>query len=111
MPPGRLAPSRRRAKTRGLYRRRDRRAVRLYSSHSRAEAGSDPPDLVGVRTVMSRVDTGRSRPPENRAERVDLVCDRFEADWRAGRHPRIEDLLDTAPAGDRSVLLRELLAL
>ncbi len=28
------------------------------------------------------------------ARRIDEVCRRFEADWRAGRQPHIEDYLD-----------------
>src|SRR5262245_16298690 len=41
---------------------------------------------------------------------VDEACDRFEAAWRAGDRPRIEDYLDgTADAG-RTELLRHLLA-
>ena len=32
------------------------------------------------------------RPPRP-SERVDEACDRFEAAWRAGRAPRIEDYL------------------
>ncbi len=35
------------------------------------------------------------RPPSPK-ERVDQVCDRFEATWRSGTRPRIEDLLATA---------------
>ena len=27
------------------------------------------------------------------ARRIDAVCRRFEADWREGRHPRIEDFV------------------
>src|SRR3954468_5833712 len=39
------------------------------------------------------------------------VCDAFEADWREGRRPRIEDVLETVPAVERPALLFELLAL
>ncbi len=49
-------------------------------------------------------------PPRWHAERVDEICDRFEADWRAGRRPRIEDHLDAAPDSGRPDLFRELLA-
>jgi hypothetical protein len=44
------------------------------------------------------------------AARVDAACDRFEADWRAGRRPRPEDHLGAAAGPERPVLLRELLA-
>src|SRR5437868_6852601 len=43
--------------------------------------------------------------------RIDAVCDRFEADWRAGRAPRIEDYLGDLAGAGRWALLRELLML
>ena len=42
-------------------------------------------------------------------ERVERICDRFEAAWRAGGRPRIEDELPEAEGMDRSALLREFL--
>jgi WD40 repeat protein len=45
------------------------------------------------------------------SERVDEACDRFEAAWRAGRAPRIEDYLAEAEAADRPALRVELIAL
>ena len=45
------------------------------------------------------------------ARRIDEVCRRFEADWREGRQPRIEDyLVDVADEG-RPALRAELEAL
>ena len=44
-------------------------------------------------------------------ERVIAVCDRYEAEWRAGRAPRIEDWLGKVGESERQTLLRELLAL
>jgi serine/threonine-protein kinase len=44
------------------------------------------------------------------ADRVDQVCDRFEAAWRAGGRPRIEDFLGDASAAIRTALLHELLS-
>ena len=49
--------------------------------------------------------------PLPEAEHVDRTCDRFEAAWRAGERPRIEDYLAELPAGDRPALLRHLVAL
>jgi tetratricopeptide (TPR) repeat protein/tRNA A-37 threonylcarbamoyl transferase component Bud32 len=43
--------------------------------------------------------------------RVDRACDHFEAAWKAGRRPRIEDHLDETPGSDRAALLRELVPL
>jgi serine/threonine-protein kinase len=45
------------------------------------------------------------------AERVDQVCDRFEAAWRAGDWPCIEGYLEAVTDSARIVLLRELLEL
>ena len=42
-------------------------------------------------------------------ERVDAAADRFEAEWRAGRAPRIEDYVAAAPPDDRPALLAALL--
>ncbi len=44
------------------------------------------------------------------AQRIDVVCDRFEQAWRANESPRIEDYLLEVPEADRSQLLNELLA-
>src|SRR5262249_14070069 len=40
---------------------------------------------------------------------VDAACDRFEAAWRAGDRPRIEDFLGGTTDSDRPGLLRHLL--
>src|SRR5207302_1676965 len=48
--------------------------------------------------------------PLSVAERVDAACDRFEAEWRAGRRPRVEDYVAAAPAADREPLRAALLA-
>jgi serine/threonine protein kinase len=42
-------------------------------------------------------------------QRVDEVCDRFEAAWRAGQRPHLEDYLGDTPEPGRWVLLRELI--
>ena len=44
------------------------------------------------------------------AQDVDETCDRFEAAWRTGDRPRIEDFLGGAPHFSRRVVLRHLLA-
>jgi serine/threonine-protein kinase len=43
--------------------------------------------------------------------RADQECDRFEAAWKAGQRPRIEDHLAAVPEAERPALLRELLQL
>ena len=57
--------------------------------------------------------------PDNRREldmklsleaRIDGLCDRFEAAWKAGLRPRIDDFLKDATEGHRRVLFGELLA-
>jgi len=44
-------------------------------------------------------------------ERIVKVCDSFEAQWRRGERPRIEEFLGRNPSLPRPVLFRELLAL
>jgi predicted Ser/Thr protein kinase len=43
--------------------------------------------------------------------RINLVCNRFEAAWKAGQRPRIEDHLGEVAEPERPSLLRELLAM
>ena len=43
--------------------------------------------------------------------RLDAVCDQFEARWRSGERPQIEDYIGQTHGGQRSELLRELLLL
>ncbi len=58
---------------------------------------------------MSRDSLTQAQPsPADRLEQVIAVCDRFEAAWRAGQHPRIEDYLAGNPELDQSDLLRRL---
>jgi tetratricopeptide (TPR) repeat protein len=54
----------------------------------------DPPDLSATLTP-----------------RADRECDRFEAAWRVGQRPRLEDHLAAVPEPERPALLRELLPL
>src|SRR5712692_10110628 len=81
-----------------------------------------PTIAVADETVRYRATTDRKKGTTVMAEpsrageasarlSMDAVCDRFEAAWKAGQQPRIEDFLDAAPAADRPRLLRELLAL
>jgi len=42
---------------------------------------------------------------------VEAVCDRFEADWKAGRRPTIDDYLGEVAESGRTALFRELLVL
>ena len=45
------------------------------------------------------------------ARRIDALCRRFEADWRAGRRPRIADYLGGVADAGRAALCAELEAL
>jgi tRNA A-37 threonylcarbamoyl transferase component Bud32 len=72
----------------------------------------DPINTRGGRPEMSEGGVGNFRDlPPSQARRVDELCRRFEADWRAGRGPRIEDYLGGVPGPQRAAALRELLAL
>jgi hypothetical protein len=41
-------------------------------------------------------------------ERIDDACDRFEAAWKEGKRPRLEDYLIAEPGAEHDALLREL---
>jgi len=47
----------------------------------------------------------------DQARRIHQACERFEAAWRSGVQPRIEDVLSASAAEDRGPLFQELLAL
>jgi hypothetical protein len=49
--------------------------------------------------------------PPSAAVRLDSICTAFEAAWRDGARPRIEDFLAAAAEGDRPALIRELVQL
>jgi WD40 repeat protein/serine/threonine protein kinase len=61
---------------------------------------------------MNEVSALDSEPlPESMARLVDQVCNRFEAAWKDGSRPRIEDFLGDEPKPARTALLRELVLL
>ncbi len=61
---------------------------------------------------MSPLDSQEpSTSPAARFQQIVAACDAFEAEWRAGRAPRIEDHLDRNPGLDRESLFQELLNL
>jgi serine/threonine-protein kinase len=43
-------------------------------------------------------------------DRIDGICDRFEAAWKSGARPRVDDYLGDVDQAYRSVLLHDLLA-
>ena len=45
------------------------------------------------------------------ARQMDRICDRFEAAWKEGQRPRIDDYLREVPEAERPGLLHELLRL
>ena len=49
--------------------------------------------------------------PPALGRRIDAVCDRFEAAWRSGTEPQLEDFLVGWEGAERAALLHELLAL
>jgi hypothetical protein len=49
--------------------------------------------------------------PRSKVLWMEQVCGRFEAAWKAGQRPRLEDYLADVPEPDYSALLRELLGL
>ncbi len=51
------------------------------------------------------------RLPRDAALRLERACDRFEAAWRTGQRPRVEDFLGREPGREADALLRELVLL
>ena len=49
--------------------------------------------------------------PATDLQQIDTICDRFEADWRAGLRPDLASYLDEAPPGGKASLFRDLLNL
>ena len=49
--------------------------------------------------------------PANDLQQIDSICDRFEADWRAGLRPDLVSYLVEAPPGRKASLFRDLLNL
>jgi predicted Ser/Thr protein kinase len=61
-----------------------------------------------MRRAASTLDGDKT---EAEFERIVEVCDRFEAQWRGGQQPQIEEFLARNPSVSQPALLRELLAL
>lgn len=53
----------------------------------------------------------KADPSLSLAERLDAICDRFEADWKAGERPDIAQFVAAAPEADRAELRAALLAI
>lgn len=49
--------------------------------------------------------------PVEAVKRIDAICDHFEADWVAGKHPALECYISATTAEERAELLRSLLRL
>src|SRR5262244_2596091 len=52
----------------------------------------------------------RTELPADVLDRIDRVCDRYEAAWEQEGRPRVEDYLGELDVADRPALLRDLLA-
>lgn len=61
--------------------------------------------------MTDEVDSDEMSLPLPALERIEGVCLQFEAAWKKGERPRIEDYLGDKQGAERSDLLRELLAL
>jgi WD40 repeat protein/tRNA A-37 threonylcarbamoyl transferase component Bud32 len=59
---------------------------------------------------VARGASGLGSLSATQAEELDRACDHFEAEWRAGKRPRIEDHLEGIAEPLRSALLGELIA-
>src|SRR5262249_25157972 len=77
-----------------------------------AQAAVDPRPLgEGGRAMSAADERGFAALPPELGRRVDAICTRFEAAWRAGPRPLLEAYLAEAPEPARAALLVELVAL
>jgi eukaryotic-like serine/threonine-protein kinase len=60
---------------------------------------------------MSRQSDSLENVPLDRLQRIDQICERFEAQWSAGSVPSLAEYLAEAPVAGREALLEELLSL
>ena len=60
---------------------------------------------------MSSTDPLRETLSTESLVRINQVCEKFEAAWKRGERPKIEDYLEGAEGNERTWLLRELLGL
>src|SRR5262249_26035042 len=87
----------------------NRRTARSSHRHHRAKAAADPKHLgERERGVKETPPTDDTTVPLDVERRVDAVCLRFEAAWKAGQRPRIEPYLGDTPSPEHSGLLLEL---
>src|SRR5437868_3496587 len=61
--------------------------------------------------IMTEDYSGSEELEIGQAERLDPLCDRFEAEWLAGKSPLLEDYLAKAREPDHLALLHQLLKL
>jgi serine/threonine-protein kinase len=74
---------------------------------------ADPPQRrAGADLMSTEVSNGGDDPSFSAQDRIDEACDRFEAAWKAGERPRIENFLRAdCPRLEHLALLRELLSI
>src|SRR5262249_37492899 len=90
----------------------DRCPPPLRTAVRQAQAAADPgPPGEGGHAVSADSLPDQEALPLSLARRVEQVCNQFEAAWRTGTPPRIEDFLGGWCAPDRLALLRELVPL
>src|SRR6478752_4608575 len=78
----------------------------------RAQAELDSPNLERGNALMSAVSQlDLTELPLPLSKRINQICNRFEAAWKRGQRPRLEDFLEGVPEADRCNVLRELILL
>jgi eukaryotic-like serine/threonine-protein kinase len=73
--------------------------------------GEETIRLVGMSTPPSEQEPGPEYAPTRVADRIDAVCDRFEAAWKSGQRPSVGDYLDETAGPEISTLFAELVRL
>ena len=69
------------------------------------QVGQGENQIMSDETILDR-----KQVPLDVLERIDQICDQFEANWEAEGRPRIEEYLDEFKGSSRPILVRDLLA-
>src|SRR5262249_18491028 len=69
------------------------------------------PSYLGPGDSMSSPPAGPETCPVELARHVDRVCTRFEAAWKAGQQPRVEEYLLVGAEAEDAALVKELIPL
>src|SRR5262249_29577296 len=83
----------------------------MRGANREAQVAIDPRHLGHGAGAVSDSSTWGMGVPPALGRRIDEACDRFEAAWRGGLPPRLEEFVAGWAGDERAALLRELVPL